>query len=233
MNSPEINTPDHEAECLDNLLETLAQVGGPDAQVALGGLKAILKEKNARIAELEKASFSDHLTGLGNVRAFEARKTELESQMDNSHQRKGEPTPVAVVVINADLIGLKRFNENYSPVVGDEAIKIVSQALGDPFREDEWYRRGGDEFVGLVPVYDLADVDEIMRKVCEDSPKSYDTLRHLQPSMPFSETFPVKCATEIYQPGGKFASLTDAELAADPKTAGKGKLVEFRSPIEV
>jgi diguanylate cyclase (GGDEF)-like protein len=81
----------------------------------------------------------DNLTGLPGHRAFhESLETELGS---------GEFTLASV-----DIDDFKRINDSFGHPVGDEALRLVSDALRSAVRDnDEVFRVGGEEFAVLLP----------------------------------------------------------------------------------
>lgn len=90
---------------------------------------------------LEKASYSDIMTGVANRNAF---IRDIESM-----QRSLDLQPVPVGVIYFDLNGLKAVNDQQGHRAGDRLIMRLADAISLFFRKQEIYRTGGDEFVIL------------------------------------------------------------------------------------
>ena len=90
---------------------------------------------------LEKASYSDVMTGVANRNAF---------IRDLDHiQRAIDLSPIPVGVIYFDLNGLKPVNDQQGHRAGDRLLMRLADAISLFFRKQEIYRTGGDEFVVL------------------------------------------------------------------------------------
>lgn len=116
-----------------------------------------LIEHNRR---LRSEARTDALTGLPNRRAM----TEVEAM------RVGDAgstwSRCSVLFIDVDHFG--RFNKRYGDQAGDEALKLLATALRHEARNDDLvFRKGGEEFVIVLPQLDLrggAGVAERMRE---------------------------------------------------------------------
>jgi diguanylate cyclase (GGDEF)-like protein len=110
------------------------------------------------LEELEHLSLTDPLSGLGNRRAFER---DLENALRRA-QRTSEP--VALVYLDVD--GLKRLNDRYGHVTGDETLRALGAVLRSCSRSgtDSAYRVGGDEFV-MVLAADRGGAEAIAERV--------------------------------------------------------------------
>jgi len=94
------------------------------------------KEQEQHLLDL---SLRDPLTGLLNRRGF------LVMLPEHGKHAKRSRTPV--IVLYADLDGLKEINDGQGHARGDEAIRAVAVALRQTFREADLVARlGGDEF---------------------------------------------------------------------------------------
>lgn len=219
-----------EEEIFENLLETVSRLpfGDPVARIARKGLSEsfsrAISERNDAERRAKEGNI-DVLTGIGNRNALEKRKAQLERAMVG--QRRNSPH--AVVVGFADMEGLGRFNREHSHAGGDDALKAVAISLSAPFRENEWFRRGGDEFVGLMPVDDEEGIGRVIEKLTQQAPAIYGALRAEDPNSVLPAKYPVVCATRIFRIGGAFQSLNETEAAADPKAAGKNLRIHFSS----
>lgn len=93
---------------------------------------------------LHRQAARDALTGLGNLRLFQA-------QMAAEHARfarYGEP--LSLVVIDVDK--LKRINDEYGHLAGNEALRAIADVIRREAREvDVAARYGGDEFLVVLP----------------------------------------------------------------------------------
>ncbi len=97
-----------------------------------------------RVAELERLSVTDELTGLLNRRGFEDR---LQSEMATA-RRVGE----GGVLIFIDLDDFKPINDSFGHAAGDEVLRQAAGLLRANVRESDCVGRlGGDEFVVLMP----------------------------------------------------------------------------------
>jgi diguanylate cyclase (GGDEF)-like protein/PAS domain S-box-containing protein len=97
-----------------------------------------------RLAERERQSTTDPLTGLFNRRGAEAAAARERSRSE----RTG--TPLSLVVFDID--HFKRVNDNHGHAVGDEVLRAVAEALSAMARvTDVIARWGGEEFVAILP----------------------------------------------------------------------------------
>ena len=104
-------------------------------------LERARQEANARLADLEKLSRSDSLTGLMNRRAFD----EVVQSMMYQHANKQ-----GVTVFLIDLDGFKPINDSYGHKAGDAVLcAIASRLSAIAVRGDRVARVGGDEFALL------------------------------------------------------------------------------------
>ncbi|RTL09596.1 MAG: GGDEF domain-containing protein, partial [Acidimicrobiia bacterium] len=105
------------------------------------GLAALAFERALFDRQLNQAATTDHLTGLLNRRSFER---ELRSMPVDD----GLP----VLVLFADLDGLKEINDRHGHAVGDAVLAAVAARLTSAVRSvDVVGRLGGDEFVVACP----------------------------------------------------------------------------------
>ena len=121
-------------------------------------------------ADARLAAVSDHLTGIGNRRAFfDAAETEL-----RRWQRL--PRPLTLLMIDAD--HFKKINDTHGHPVGDAVLRHIAHLMGAAFRQvDVVARVGGEEFAVLLPSADLAAaqrVAERLRAAIEAQPTQTD-----------------------------------------------------------
>jgi len=95
----------------------------------------------AKLREFEDIAHIDTLTGLYNRNAY----------IDHTQQQiKDEHMPLLILV--GDLNELKRINDVYGHLAGDELIKAIANVLEQTKPDNSFVARvGGDEFVILVP----------------------------------------------------------------------------------
>lgn len=97
----------------------------------------------AQAEELRNLSLRDELTGLYNRRGF--------LTLGEQHLKVGGRGNRSVVVLMADLDGLKRINDTQGHQAGDSAIRAMADVLRQTFRDgDVVARLGGDEFAVLA-----------------------------------------------------------------------------------
>ncbi len=98
-----------------------------------------ITEKKKMEEELRSLSLTDELTGLYNRRGF---FTFVQQQQKIAKRQKKE-----VVMLYADLDGLKEINDTYGHHEGDQALSEIANILKETFRESDIVARlGGDEF---------------------------------------------------------------------------------------
>jgi diguanylate cyclase len=99
--------------------------------------------QSQRLAEAERTSRMDPLTGLGNRRALdEALQRELARHI------RYERTLALIVV---DLDGFKVVNDTHGHAAGDRVLSAVGRRLAEIRGTDIAFRLGGDEFAVLLP----------------------------------------------------------------------------------
>ncbi len=95
--------------------------------------------------ELERLSFKDGLTGVGNRRHFE---NVLEREWQRARDSR---QPLSVVMIDIDYF--KQYNDRYGHVAGDDCLRRVGRLLDDATGRPRDFvaRFGGEEFVLVLP----------------------------------------------------------------------------------
>lgn len=107
---------------------------------------------------LKHQSLSDDLTDLYNRRGF----LSVSSHLIDSARREGRK----LLVIFADLDGLKKINDSLGHAAGDQAIKDVAETLKASLRtSDVTARVGGDEFVVLTTVAQGDDAEGVVARL--------------------------------------------------------------------
>lgn len=117
-----------------------------------------ITDKRKSTEDLMSASFTDHLTGISNRRAFfEAATIEFE-------RWKKRPRPLSVLAIDAD--HFKKVNDTYGHATGDEVLKHLAKVLqGNVRGMDLVARMGGEEFTALLPSIDMDSAVKIAERI--------------------------------------------------------------------
>lgn len=108
--------------------------------------------------EARHAAVCDHLTGIGNRRAFfDAAETEL-------RRWRRLPRPLTLVLIDAD--HFKKINDTHGHSAGDAVLRHIARLMGATFRQvDVVARIGGEEFAVLLPSADLASAQRVAERL--------------------------------------------------------------------
>ncbi len=119
--------------------------------------RALLQQK---AGEYEHLSVTDALTGLLNRRYLEERLTE-ELQRSNRHGY-----PMSFMMIDVD--NFKSYNDTYTHIEGDKALRLVGNCLKDILRgADVAARYGGEEFSILLPQTNSFEAEAIAERIRE------------------------------------------------------------------
>jgi diguanylate cyclase (GGDEF)-like protein/PAS domain S-box-containing protein len=117
-----------------------------------------ITERKRAEAAIHTLSLADELTGLYNRRGFLA----FSKQHLNSLYR----TNKGVVVVYADLDGLKIINDSFGHKEGDRALVKTAELLKETFRSsDVLGRLGGDEFTALAAVEPDGGLDRLISRL--------------------------------------------------------------------
>ncbi len=162
--------PVYSGPTISHVLEIPGAVGhGPPGPEQVRLARALVTPATAALSVLDAqaAARVDVLTGLLNRRALMDRLDEEIAQAG----RTGAP----LCCLLADLDGFKGINDGWGHLVGDEVLRLVSDALtGETRPYDHLARYGGDEFVLVVPM-----VDEAGGRLVAD--RVHAAVRSLQP----------------------------------------------------
>jgi diguanylate cyclase (GGDEF)-like protein len=151
----QVTAAQREADLLRAKQDELAKANARLAALNLD-LAASDAQKSRLVAELERQTREDSLTGLANRRRLDQR---LRDEFDRA-ARYGRPLAVAI----ADIDHFKDVNDRWTHAVGDAVLKQVANVLAGEVRHTDLVARyGGEEFV-LVLVETGA---EAAANVCE------------------------------------------------------------------
>ena len=124
--------------------------------VAVGLVTAKLTDDRRRLHVL---ATTDDLTGLHNLRSFEARLVDLVRACRDAG------APLSVLVLDVDR--LKSLNDVHGHLAGAEAVRTIGQLIGSRVpASGVACRYGGDEFVIAVPDYTGADAHALGDDLC-------------------------------------------------------------------
>jgi diguanylate cyclase (GGDEF)-like protein len=124
--------------------------------IAVGVITTKLTNDAQRLHAL---AMTDDLTGLHNLRSFEAR---LAAIMRNAREAG---TPVSLLVLDVDR--LKSLNDTYGHLAGAEAVRTVGHIIAASLPPNGvGCRYGGDEFVVALPLCDESHATRIAGNLC-------------------------------------------------------------------
>jgi len=129
----------------------LAAALAADADAPETGYRLIVRDMSGQHDAADAARHAavcDHLTGIGNRRAFfDAAETEL-------RRWRRMPRPLSLLMIDVD--HFKKVNDTHGHPVGDEVLRHIARLMGTTFRQiDVVARIGGEEFAVLLPSADV------------------------------------------------------------------------------
>lgn len=109
-------------------------------------------------AQMEYQAMHDSLTGLLNRRAIQ-KHAEAEVQ-------RATRTAAALSVLMLDLDKFKSINDQHGHWVGDQALRMVAEALSSNVRQYDWVGRwGGEEFLCILPSAALAEAHQVAERI--------------------------------------------------------------------
>jgi len=110
------------------------------------------------LSKLEALYIYDPLTGVFNRNGFHEK---VDGYLEISISA-GTP----VMIMFADMDGMKFINDNFGHKEGDHAIKSMAEAVRDACTDDEVYARfGGDEFIVFAHNYDEKKSEELCERI--------------------------------------------------------------------
>ena len=117
-------------------------------------LCSIAIERDERVRERQRLTYTDALTGLPNRARFNA--------VLSSFAR--DPS-LSWGVLLIDIDNLKLVNDTFGHAAGDDLIRIVANRIADAVEPDTTYRLGGDEFAVLVRVSEHIGIDGVAEQI--------------------------------------------------------------------
>jgi diguanylate cyclase (GGDEF)-like protein len=136
-----------------------------------------IERHRARVV-LQQLTFNDDLTGLLNRRGF---LSLAQQQMKIAQRENWE-----LIVLFADLDGLKNINDTFGHPEGDRALRAVAMILKETFRTSDLVARlGGDEFIVLAINAPAPGVKAITTRLEENVDRYNAHIRYYQLSLSF------------------------------------------------
>lgn len=131
--------------------------GRPAGQV---GAMLDVTERKKLVQQLEVASLTDPLTGIGNRRQF----TLMAKAAVSEH--RGAKLPLSLLLLDVDYF--KSINDNFGHAVGDRALQFMVAKCASLLREeDHLFRIGGEEFYVLLAKTELDEAAGVAERLCE------------------------------------------------------------------
>ncbi|GGY35058.1 diguanylate cyclase [Bacterioplanes sanyensis] len=120
---------------------------------------AVVQEINRQKSQLLEMSNTDRLTGIHNRRYFD------EALLNTWQRLQRHSDGMALVLCDIDYF--KRFNDHYGHIAGDEALRLVAQALSNCARRaDELTARyGGEEFILITYVRNHEELFNLQQRI--------------------------------------------------------------------
>lgn len=121
-------------------------------------LEAVLLEKEALNAKLERLASIDDLTELYNRRIFS------ECLLRDLARAEREKSPISLVLLDID--HFKQVNDTYGHQAGDDVLRAVARTVRAQIRAgDVAARYGGEEFAVILPSTDAAGAETLAERI--------------------------------------------------------------------
>lgn len=142
-----------------------------DQGPCLMGLALDVSQSRQAHARIEWLSHFDTLTGLANLRLLDDRV-----QHAISMARRSQRT---LTLMTLDLDHFKNINDSLGHPIGDALLVAVARRIQSLVREEDTVsRRGGDEFVMLLPTTDATDAAHLAERLLAVIAKNYQIDAH-------------------------------------------------------
>jgi diguanylate cyclase (GGDEF)-like protein len=176
--------------------------------------RQLAESHESEIRQLAAAAMIDHLTGIGNYRAY---KDELQREAGRA-RRHGETVALALL----DIDEMKQLNDQHGHLHGDWVLETVGSLLRQLRNTDRPFRIGGDEFAVLLPNTSLPEAQILMARFCDGAEA---TLLGGTVSIGVAALSGESCDPEVLQ------GEADAALYA-AKRAGRNTIVAFDAEVD-
>ena len=167
-----------------------------------------IRATNAVVNRLERLYVLDPLSGIFNRNGF-AKETRSPYEFAARHH-------LPVIVMFADLDGLKQINDHFGHQAGDTAIRAVGQAIQNVCRHDEVYARfGGDEFLIFAADRTETDGDKLVQMLQAEFRRFNETGEH-----PFTLSASIGFYVAVPQPNTSvfhMVSVADQKMYEEKK----------------
>ncbi len=135
---------------------------GTIAQVCVYGLAFALNAMTLSLLVVllhmtDDAIYTDYLTGIGN-------RKKAESVLKESIKRSSKRRTFSLVMLDVDKF--KEINDTYGHEMGDKALRAFAALLKKCTRTKDYVARfGGDEFCLILEIYDIANLEIVIRRL--------------------------------------------------------------------
>gem|GEM_PF-6384240 len=121
------------------------------------------KKLGRDLGEAEARATTDPLTEALNLRYKGEILEHYWRQLQYRGKERRAPELLSVVIFNFDLNDFKRLNDELGHQAGDNALQLFTQRIREITRprEDSLFRKGGDEFLLVMPIWDGTKEAEI------------------------------------------------------------------------
>lgn len=192
----------------------LYQLIGTSLVFAAAGWVAGNRAEQLRRAESFYHTLSEHdpLTGLYNARAFRDRYARA---LERAERKQG---PLSLVLVDVD--GLKRINDRFGHIVGNDALVFVANGVRDSKRKEDFAARwGGDEFAVLLGGGDASAARRVAENLLQRMHER--PLHHDRGDIPVTVTIGV-CTARHPNSGDDLFAAADRALY-EGKSAGRDR----------